>query len=307
MKKRSEVESYVPTAAFYEGKRELPGEEFSDRFAVLDPADAFRVIASRGEKLTAGAILPVSKEDADFAMRMTGEGKRVVLLSAVGVLFLFGDAAANGLIPALLPEGEADDLAESIRLLGRTDWIFAPSVAEKRTDQGKRAHRVSEVCRNLATDLAKCERLFQRKSNESFRAHCAEVAAFAGCRADVRELPTGMFPLDESDQKLWTVLLLCLFLSLRGAGAEGPTVRMKETGRETLLTGMEYHPNRDSAKRDPERLTFLQHKAFGAVELEKTAEGYRFSVVLRSRTAGTQTLRAVTSRTRVQIAVCVGM
>ena len=306
MKRKTDVESYVPTAAFYEGKREMPGEEFSDRFAVLDPADAFRVIASRGKRLAAGAILPVSETDADFAMRMIGEGKRLILPSAVGVLFLFGDAAANGLLPALLPEGEAGDLAESIRLLGRTDWIFAPSVAEKRTDQGKRAHRVSEVCRNLAVDLANCERLFRQGRNENFRAHCAEVAAFAGCRADVRELPTGMFPLDESDQKFWTVLLLCLFLSLRGADAEGPTVRMKEIGRETLLTGMDYRSNRDSAKRDPERWNFLQHQAFGAVELEKTAEGYRFSVVLRSKTAGERTLRAVSVHHRVRIAVCIG-
>lgn len=296
---RPGVESYVPVAAFYEGKRELAGEAFSDRFAVLEWNDVdLRVLAARGKDLAPGTVLPLSREDAACLRDAVRDGAAVLLPCGA---ILFGKAAEDGLIPALFPEGETDLLAQAVPLLGWPGLRTAPSLAENGPMNAKRAHAVSEVCRELAGSLARCERLFDPARAERFRAHCAEIAAFAGCRIDVGELPAGNYPLSRHDGRIWTLFLLCLFLSLRGASAQGPTLRMREESREMLLTGVDYRSNADSGKHDAERFAFLGHPAFADVKPEKTKEGYRFSILLRS--GQTDVLRSVSMATRVHFAL----
>ena len=297
---KQNVESYVPAAAFYEGKRELAGEAFSDRFAVLDLNGAAPVIlAARGRDLAPGAILPLTPEDRLCAEDAARNGGSVLIPSGVGAALLFGDAAADGLIPALFPEADADLTAQAFSLMDRPEWRVSPSFAKREITTAKRAHAISEVCRDLAEGVAACERLFDPERAARFRSHSAEVAAFAGCRVEFGEMPRGKYPLSGYDRKRWTLLLLCLFLSLRGASAKGPTLRMREESRDRILTGMEYRSNADTAKRDPERFAFLDHPAFRDIRPEKTRDGYRFSLLLRSDQTGG--LRSVQIETRVRV------
>ena len=90
---RPGVESYVPVAAFYEGKRELAGEAFSDRFAVLEWNGVdLRVLAARGKDLAPGTVLPLSREDAACLRDAVWDGAAVLLPCGA---ILFGKAAID--------------------------------------------------------------------------------------------------------------------------------------------------------------------------------------------------------------------
>ena len=274
------VENYVPIGTFYEGKREIAGEAFRDRFAVLEFGRELRVIAARGEALSVGTVLSVDPANAVFLNRALSEQRRVLMTCGFGMVMLFGDMMASGLIPAWFPEGDADALADAAKLLGRNDLTLLPSLRETDGREGNRSRSVSEVCRYLSEELAKYDSVFSKRKSDDFRLYCAEVAALAGCRVDVRDLPVGEFPLCESDRERWTLFLLCLFLSLRGANAEGPVFSMWEIGRHTVTTGMAYRSTDDSRKLDGDRFAFLEHPAFREMALERTEEGYCITATL---------------------------
>lgn len=301
---RPNVENYVPIEDFYREKQMPAGDGFCDRFAILEWDGAFRIVASRGEELSQGAVLPVDpEEDLGLLRQMLSDGKRVIVQTAVGAAILFGDLYEGGMIPALFPSGNSEDLATACGLLGRKELVLSYGF-EKAARKGSETHSraVFDLCRGLSETLNRCDRLFSSKEPYDFRLHCAEVAAFAGCRVNVGELPMGDFPICEADRRRWTLFLLCLFLSLRGASAEGTNFRMEQTERQTLTTGMEYRSNRDSRKTDAERFAFLDHPAFDGVELERTNDGYRLAVTLK-RQEPSGVLRAISISDRLVFAL----
>ena len=298
------VENYVPIEDFYREKQMPATDAFCDRFAVLSWGQAFRVVASRGEGLSAGAVLPVDPEENVGHLRQTlADGKRVIVQTAVGAAILFGDLYEGGMIPALFPNGSSEDLATACGLLGRKELVLSYAFEKAaRKGAGTHSRAVFDLCRGLNETLNRCDRLFCQKEPYDFRLHCAEVAAFAGCRVNTGELPMGDFPICASDRCRWTLFLLCLFLSLRGASAEGTKFRMEEIERQTLTTGMEYRSNRDSRKTDTERFAFLDHPAFEGVELERTDEGYRLAVTLK-RQEPSDVLHAISVSQRMVFAL----
>lgn len=288
MKNPKRVESYVPVAAFYEGKQELAGRPFSDRFAVLDAERNFCALAMRSER-PAGTVLHPAENRA-FLREATESGKNVLAAAESGAVVLFGRASVSGLTPAWFPAGSFCEFAGIPARVGRADLLFSPLAQSMVGSAGKSLRGREEIFRQFAGELIRCDSILNGLSTD-FRLRCAEIAALAGCRADVRELPVGDFPVAEADRRLWTVFLCCLFLSLRGADAKGPTFRMRELGRQTLITGMEYRSNRDSERSDPARFAFLDHPAFRRIQSERTENGYRLSFAL-TRSAG-QSLRAM--------------
>lgn len=281
--KTQNVENYVPIETFYKGKQTIAGDVFRDRFAVLEIGGGLRVVAARGEAISADETLPVSSRELAFLTAALAEGKRILFPSEVGVSVLFGDAMSHGLVPALFPNGDPTTLVNAVRLLGREDLTLFPSLQTAEERKGKRGLSMQEVCRELSHGLAWCDRVFSVRDDAELRLHCAEIAALAGCRVDVRALPIEDFAVCESDRRRWTLFLLCLFLSLRGANAEGPAFSMREIGRQTLTAGVEYRSTDDSRKRDGERFAFLDLPAFRGMELEKTEEGYRITATLVRR------------------------
>lgn len=290
------VESYVPIDTFYEGKQAVAGDALCNRFAVLEFSCGLRVVAARGKGLSVGATLPVNPRETDFLKSALAEGRRILFLSDVGVLVLFGDMMIHGLVPALFPIGDPATVVNAVRLIGRRDLTLSPSI-QTVEEKGKREYSTQEVCRKLSEGLVQCDRVFSNRKNAELRLHCAEVAALAGCRVDVRELPIEDFTVCEADQRKWTLFLLCLFLSLRGANAEGASFSMKEIGRNTLTAGMDYRSTVDSRKRDGARFAFLDLPAFRGMELERTGEGYRVTATLALYDPN-GTLRANSARER---------
>ena len=272
----SRVESYVPVESFYDGKREAAGKIFRDRFAVVDMNADFSVLAFRGENLQIGEPLALEDKETNFLKFSIARGKRVLAKTADGSALFFGDWALEGLVPVLLLQESCADLSAAANLL-LYDRIL---LLEKQEKSNLSKRELNNLCLHFSETLADCDRVFDEQNAVLFRRHAARIAAFAGCRADFSFLPFDSFALSATDLKKWTLLLLCLFLSLRGMNGEEPTLTLRETGRETLLSALDFAPAKDAEKQIPQRLSFLRHPAFANVEAEPAKEGFRFSVIL---------------------------
>lgn len=278
-KQPSRVESYVPTATFYDGKREAAGAIFQDRFAVVDINEDFLILAFRGKGLQTGSPLSVEREIVLPLRQALAKGERVLIKSADGSAIFFGDWMYNGLVPVLLLPDACASLSAAAVLIFHNE-IVTIGTAEP-SELSKR--ELSELCLRFSDTLAECDRVFPKEKPEQFRGHAARIAAFAGCRADFSDLSFDPFPLSEPDTRKWTLLLLCLFLSLRGSSGDEPSVFMREIGREMLLPGVDFSLSRDAGKQTDKRFSFLRHPAFREVELETMPQGLRLSVVLSRR------------------------
>lgn len=291
--KQSLVESYVPAAAFYEGKREAAGKLFRDRFAVADATRDFSVLAFRGRDLQIGEPISMEQNHRRSVRFAIENGQRVLAETGKGSALFFGDRSFSGLVPVLLLPEPFSDLAACAKLLLHGE-IVAIGAVEGR-EPGKR--ELNELCLRFSEALAECEGIFSEQSPEQFRRHAARIAAFAGCRADFSALPFDSYELSEADVRKWTLLLLCLFLSLRGAESDEPHFTLREVGRETIFPGVDLSAPQNRKKRQGERFSFLDHPAFRNVELEATPEGLRLSVVL-SKAKRQGELSAVAPATR---------
>ena len=274
-----QVESYVPTAAFYDGKREASGVAFRDRFAVVDANSEFSILAFRGENLKIGETIPVLQEQVALLRFYLARGERVMVEVRAGTALFFGDWMLNGLVPVLLLREPCDDLSVAANLILRREIITIGE--QKKGEMSKR--ELNQLCCRFSDSLAECDRVFNVEETEHFRRHAARIAAFAGCRADFSDLPFESLALSMNDTRKWTLLLLCLFLSLRGISGEEPSVLLRDVRWKTILSGINFSTSQDAKKQTSERLSFLQHPAFEGVEAESTPEGLRFSVVLSRR------------------------
>ncbi len=275
MKKQKQVESYIPAAAFYEGKREAAGKLFRDRFAIVDLNADFSVLAFRGENLNARESLAVDRKSIPSLRLLLAGGERVLVALPEGAALFFGDWIWKGLVPVLLLRDSYDDLRAAADILRRFEIAF---IEKDEPETGKR--ELSEVCRRFSESLNACDRVFDPKGAEAFRSHAARIAEFAGCRAGFSDLPFDSFALFLPDVRKWTLLLLCLFLSLRGVGGDEPTVSLRKTGETTILPGVDFAPLQEKKQKQPLFLSFLQHPAFSDVIAEQTPDGVRFSVTL---------------------------
>ena len=285
------VESYVPTADFYDGKREAAGRAFRDRFAIVDAQNAFSILAFRGEGLQIGKPLLQGQHQLLFLHLQSGE--RVLNKAENGSALFFGDWMWNGLVPVLLLPDPCADLSAAAKMLFRGE---IQPLEEEESKIGKR--EMSDLCLRFSESLSACDRIFDGQESDLFRRHAAQIAAFAGCRADFSQLSFDPLALSGFDTQKWTILLLCLFLSLRGISGGEPNFSVHELGRETILSGVDFAPSQDAKKQTSERFSFLAHPAFRDVELEATPAGLRFSVVLARRQRPGE-LQAITPAVRL--------
>lgn len=280
----AEVEARYPSSAFYEDRKE---ESFSEGLAVVDLNDGMRMLAARGIGYLSGEKLCLRGTDAAGIPARLAAGERVAVPTDMGSAILFGDLMPGGLIPAVLLNRKYDAVVYALRLLGKSELAAIPPA--KNTHPG----RADETCQLLFRLFLACDRLFQPPEEMDFRRHCAQLAAFAGCRTDVLSLSRSPLPCDPSERKRWTLFLLCLFLSLRGAGPDGPRFEMREKN-ETVLAGIDFDKAPDRP-RENKRFLFLRHPMFRDMKLERTGTGWRIEGSFH--TGVSSLLHSVASRT----------
>lgn len=275
----SRVESYVPTAEFYEEKSEMAGKLFGDRFAVVDRQNDFAILAFRGENLAVGQKLPFDREWCRFLEQKLASGKRVMIPAEGGTALFFGDWNYAGLLPVLLFDAPASELAAAVELMPCGGEIALPEGLNRQPGEARRIHL---LCRDFAASLSSCERVFGAMKTHSFRQQVARIAEFAGCRGNFEGLSAAAFPLTFQDLRKWTILLLCLFLSLRGASEKMPACSMREIGRNKIFGGIDFYPSQ-GRKSEENRFPFLCHPAFADVELQGSKGELRLSVLLSQK------------------------
>lgn len=262
--RKEEVEAGYPSSAFYEDREE---DLFAEGLAVVDLDDRFRILAARGIGYLSGENLAIAEDATDELCARLDRGERAAVPTDKGSAILFGDLMPGGLIPVVLLNRKYDEIVYALRLLGKSEWAILPP--RKGTHPG----RADETCQTLFRIVSACDRLFCPPAGMDFRRHCAGIAALAGCRTNVLALPRTVLPQDRTEQKKWTLFLLCLFLSLRGASNEGPRFRMREENG-SVITGIECDKE-PQKPRENKRFLFLRHPMFRDMQLERTETGWR--------------------------------
>ena len=287
--KHTEISSYVPEALFRDGKEGSACRECHEDFAIADPAEEYRLLAARGAFLKAGAAPGIPQDEQRFLEAALSGHTRIAIRGTHGILIVCGELLpATGLLPILMPQGSPGAIARCLQALRRDGLICSPAVSCL-TDAGKPERCYTMLCEQL--DF--CNRILRPDRETDFRLHCAHVAGFAGCRADVTALPVGPLPLIGTDRDRWTAFLLCTFLALRGDSACGPTLQIISDCPDAvtlqLKHTLEHRKKRGSRDR---RFDYLNHPCFSDFSVTATGGGWLIGATL-CRTAGEPMLRSL--------------
>ena len=272
-----DLNNYIAEKEFLDGKTTLLCRECRESMAILEFGNRFRRLAFRGDGFR-DEFRPKAA-DVDFLMRH-GQTSRVALRINGRVYVTLPDFSDMGLFASFSPDSNPRQFAGACSRFGRSDLLFAPSM---NTDVCKPKSPSAEDCLTLSEQFYYCDRITSPEPDADFRLHCARVAAFAGCRADVRNVPMGYFPLPRRETARWTAFLLCLFLSFRTDSRSAPAFRMQRVEEDRLVVSVSHTPGENQHSDVDGRFAFLAHPAFQSFRLCRVPEGFWLEVTLPLR------------------------
>lgn len=211
----SEIKAYVPSAVYRDGKDEQICPRYYEDLAILDPSHGFTALSARGIYLSEGKQPRFSDGEIGFIERNLSHDALLVRTEDGVLLVLQSLFRSSGLSVAVLPHGAVSTVAHVLKTVFGERLLCSPSVERLPSDQKD----FEAVYRHCDAFLQLCDLVLRPTQSTDFRTHCAAVARLAGCKADITALPSGSFPLHESDHFRWVIFLLCTLLSLRGDSA----------------------------------------------------------------------------------------
>lgn len=275
------VNSYVPSSFFREGKEALAGRECRESFGIVDISRNDVAVAARGPLLAVGKKLGLSGRERNWMKQMLLSHRCAAVLSGSGVLLAFPDLLqVTGLMPVLLPNGSAEKIASSLRLLSEQ---LSVCMSPELTATATRGGASEEYCAMLTEQITSCDAILRPQEDVDFRHHCAQIARFAGCRVNVTELPVGPLSLADTDRMRWTAFLLCTFLALRGDSAAGPELQMPDRQNDFHLRLLHTPERFGSEPLKDARFQYLKLPCFSDFLLEKNGNGWMLEVTLRRK------------------------
>lgn len=235
------VRGYVPEATFLRKKDRAAVRICREDCAVIDAANGFLILASRGERLTEGTdlrdALKMTEDDRLQFSNLLGTHKHFYMTADGLPLLIFSDfLSSTGLLLAVLPHAHPHAVLSALRLLNRTDFFLPPKEKAEKCALSK----LRLAADQLSDILYYTDRILQAYSaNLNNQYYLAHTAAFAGCALDF-ETVRAFARLNEPLKNPRTILfLLCTFLFLRNhSGAlsakdESPSVIYRITLRAT--------------------------------------------------------------------------
>ncbi len=287
--KTQQINAYVPASAYLEGKQESVTPRFYEDFAILDPAENYRVVAARGLTLKSDRPLRFSLGESDFLETNLLRHAAVAVDTENGILLVLRHLQSHcGLLAATLPHGSKTAVAYALRCFDNKDVLLSPTVAA----QAHPCKEAEEIYLHLAPFFRLCEEVFSPERSFDFRLHCAHVAQLAGCKINVTQLPAGHYPILSGDLARWTAFLLCLFLTLRGDSALGTAFQLEHADRQKF--SMKISHQSEYQRKIPVTETiyrFLALPPFSDFRLSRTNDRFSIQAVLR-RQHSTHLLRA---------------
>ncbi len=241
----STIQSYVPATHLQEGKQAPPAELFHEDLGMASlTSDGLTLLCRRGTRLPLGKHR-LSPEQLAWLDRHLSTHRRLALLCDGRLLILCNELfSSTSLLCVLLPHAEPQTLAYVLTHLPSCELAISPEARELAAYGGK----PEEVYARLSELFLRLEHCLLPSAELDFRLHCAELAALAGCRVQVTDLPPGQLPVSHAELLRWTAFLLCLLLSVRGESAMGPQLLPKEIRTSGLTLSLLHH-----AERHPQR------------------------------------------------------
>lgn len=218
------LNNYIPFSAQQEGKNDPACRIFYEDLAILDTK--LNVLAARGLFLHAGDRLALPEEEQRFLYQALGNSTWVALQTHLGILTVHSGLLSVGLLPVLLPHGDADEIAGALTCLAAQDgWSFSPAVCRVADPRNAEAHVL-----HLQAAKRALEELMPERCNRPLHRQALRIADFAGCRLQIPEpLEIPFFETPHAHAKR-IAFLLCSLLALRSANACGVTLQMTDHG-----------------------------------------------------------------------------
>lgn len=213
----SQIKSYVPEAFFLEQKDREHMQIFHETFALVDPANGYRVMAGRGKGIRAdlpfAPLDDLLRSERDFLERSLASSPHVLLQSGDRAILVFGDLLpASGLLLVLCPTHGASSLRRALLLLQKNDFVCSSAQEKESTTPRQSDAAVYEYLRGIFYDL---DRILSPSDSLGIWTRIALIANFAGCAVDVQALPVKAVSITSSEALRLSAFLLCLFLSIR--------------------------------------------------------------------------------------------
>lgn len=221
-----DLSSYVPETLRFSQKHQDPSRVCFEGCAVLDPANACRILASRGSELTEGedflALCGVSEEDRRLLDRLSPTTKRILMPCQKGCVLLLADLFWDtGLLIGILIPFEAVSVLRGLHWLGQQKSLLC---AESLSNTSLALQMGEEtICRHLEELFYYLTRILTPKPEASLWTRCLLIANFAGCRLHRVALPVEAPVLSKRDVSCMILFLLCSFLTLRQRNGEVET------------------------------------------------------------------------------------
>lgn len=213
------LNNYVPFSVQQDGKDDPTCRIFHEDLAVLDTK--LHVLAARGLLLHAGDRLALPETEQRFLYQALGTDTWIALQTNLGILTVHSGLLSVGLLPVLLPHGEAHETAGALTCLAKhSRCSFSPAVCEIADSRNVEAHAI-----RLQGAMRTLEELMPERCNRSLHRQARRIADFAGCRLQIPEAWDVMLAVTPHTHAKRIAFLLCSLLTLREASASSVTMQ----------------------------------------------------------------------------------
>lgn len=231
-----QLKAYIPESLLTDGKQEHTLRVCREDCLIVDPADRFRILVSRGTTSTVGKRLDAAYNVPVSEMRFLRETltnrNRVLMMGHDGrALLVFGDLfRASGVLVVLSPYADAFAVARLLRHTGRSDFVFSPSLSSVSAAPHTEDEEIYEQILELFFYF---DRILSPARQIGLRTRTHLIANFVGCVLDDVAVPLDSLDCSTAEQDRLVAFLLCAFLSLRAH--DGVSARTETPSNEPIL------------------------------------------------------------------------
>lgn len=261
---KQQLNAYVPESLLLDEKQERARRVCHEDLLIVDPADGFRVLVSRGRTPMQGKrldkLFSIPAPEMQFLRNALSKSTRVLLMGGDSrALLVFGDLLrSSGVLLVLSPHADALAVARLLHHVGRSDFAVSPALSQVSPMPHSGDDEVYEQLSELFFYL---DRILSTSPRFGLRTKTHLIANFAGCILDDVAVPLDALTCPTVEIERLIAFLFCAFLSLR-THDRGVSAKTDECDTPVLRYRVEPIADADGKDACPCDFPFLSLPAF---------------------------------------------
>ncbi len=269
---KQQLNAYVPESLLTDEKQDRARRVCHEDFLIVDPANGFRILVSRGRSPMQGKrldkLFSIPASEMKFLRSALSKSTHVLLMGGNSrALLVLGDLLrASGVLLVLSPHADAHAVARLLGHMGRSDFAVSPAFSQVSPVPHSGD---DEVFSQLTELFFYLDRILSPSPRFGLRTKTHLIANFAGCILDDVAVPLDALTCSPLESERLVAFLLCAFLSLR---THDRGVSAKTDDRELPALRYRIEPITDETGSDAPslELPFLSLPAFRRFAMRKT-------------------------------------